>query len=583
MFFNLRSSIKQASLLMALLGMAVGFSGCSEDRGSIYSTPADVVVLVAGTQQLVITSVEDDLDPSSIVAASDLTFLSQNVGIATVSATGLVTGVGIGETAIIVTQVSTGLSTVVEVVVAEQTYTVSGTVVGDTAPGLILQLNGSDTTIVLANEPTFAFSDPVSSLLPYAVVVAQQPAGLTCLVTGGGAANDGTGPAGGAGSHTIVVTCAPSAFTISGTVSGLAAGNHLELTNLVTDEFVGILGTGAVVPYNFNLTIPTGGSFDVEFFNTFGHHCGFVPGGSNMGTNVMANVIIAIRCADFLTIAPPSLALVVGASSVPLVVRSQPDNVIRPTAELTFAPSSAAVTVDPVTAVVTAEDAIASVCGAVVTDGSADPIVVTDTVTGATGDVTPVVVSQATLGGTISGLTGVHQVTLQNPNTDIICVDSTGPIGNGAFTFSTGLNNNAAYDVTVSGQPVDQWCEVTGGTNIANDGTGTINAANDATIVVTCQNITGVAVTPSPINVSANALALNHTQQTTVTITLADASTVVLANNEPGLTYLSADPLTATVDANGLVTGVSAVASPTSLTATYGTMVSPAVVVNVAL
>jgi len=82
-----------------------------------------------------------------------------------------------------------------------------------------------------------------------------------------------------------------------------------------------------------------------------------------------------------------------------------------------------------------------------------------------------------TVGGSISGLTG--SVVLQNNSGDNTTANT-----NGTFTFTTKVNNSAAYNVTVATQPVGQFCIVT-------NGSGVISAANVTNVAVSCRNITG--------------------------------------------------------------------------------------------
>ena len=77
-----------------------------------------------------------------------------------------------------------------------------------------------------------------------------------------------------------------------------------------------------------------------------------------------------------------------------------------------------------------------------------------------------------TVGGTLSGLNG--SVTLANNGGDSRALSA-----NGAFTFPTAAQTGAAYNVTVTAQPANQTCAVTGGT-------GTIAAGNVSAVAVTC-------------------------------------------------------------------------------------------------
>jgi hypothetical protein len=77
------------------------------------------------------------------------------------------------------------------------------------------------------------------------------------------------------------------------------------------------------------------------------------------------------------------------------------------------------------------------------------------------------------VGGTISGLTGTSQVTLE--------LNGAGPLpaSNGSFRFATMLASGASYAVTISTQPTGAICALS-------NATGTIAAANVGNVVVSC-------------------------------------------------------------------------------------------------
>ena len=77
-----------------------------------------------------------------------------------------------------------------------------------------------------------------------------------------------------------------------------------------------------------------------------------------------------------------------------------------------------------------------------------------------------------TVGGAISGLTGV--VTLRNNGGNDLVSNA-----NGSFTFSTSLTTGSAYSVTVFTQPAGQTCTV-------GNGSGTIGSANVTNVTVNC-------------------------------------------------------------------------------------------------
>jgi len=91
---------------------------------------------------------------------------------------------------------------------------------------------------------------------------------------------------------------------------------------------------------------------------------------------------------------------------------------------------------------------------------------------------------EGTIGGTVSGLAGGTSVTLLNNGTDSLTINA-----NGNFTFANTLSAGAAYNVTVSTQPISQTCTVT-------NGAGSISNFNSS-------NVTNVAVNCT-INISLN-------------------------------------------------------------------------------
>ena len=96
----------------------------------------------------------------------------------------------------------------------------------------------------------------------------------------------------------------------------------------------------------------------------------------------------------------------------------------------------------------------------------------------------------ASLGGTVSGLTTGTGVTLQNNGANSLTVSS-----NGSFWFSNTLSAGSSYSVTVLTQPTASVCSVANGSgSIDSDGTDVSNVAvtcvSNASIVGT---VTGLA------------------------------------------------------------------------------------------
>jgi len=82
----------------------------------------------------------------------------------------------------------------------------------------------------------------------------------------------------------------------------------------------------------------------------------------------------------------------------------------------------------------------------------------------------------ATVGGTVVGLSGGTTVTLQDNASDPLVVS-----GNGTFTFAVQVASNSAYNVTVETNPTGETCTVS-------SGSGTVDANGDqvTNVVVTC-------------------------------------------------------------------------------------------------
>jgi hypothetical protein len=132
------------------------------------------------------------------------------------------------------------------------TFTIGGTVTGLTGTGLVLQDNGSDSLTISGNGP-FTFHTAVSGA--YSVTVSTQPSNpaQTCTVTNG----SGTATA---NVNNVQVTCAAAAFTIGGTVTGLA-GSGLVLQDNAGDNLT-VTGTGTV-PIVFATSVTANNNYSV--------------------------------------------------------------------------------------------------------------------------------------------------------------------------------------------------------------------------------------------------------------------------------------------------------------------------------
>ncbi len=114
--------------------------------------------------------------------------------------------------------------------------TVSGTVSGlGSGLSMVLQNNGGETVSVTGNG-IFTFPTKLASLGPFNITVQTQPIGQTCTLTRA----TGVIPTDGNQANTTTVTCA--ANSLGATVSGLATGNTVTLSNAATPIVVNANG-----------------------------------------------------------------------------------------------------------------------------------------------------------------------------------------------------------------------------------------------------------------------------------------------------------------------------------------------------
>jgi subtilisin-like proprotein convertase family protein len=168
---------------------------------------------------------------------------------------------------------------------ATPTYTVGGTVSGLTGTGLVLRLNGGGNLSIAPNATTFTFTAQLTSGSAYNVSVLTLPSGPAQLCTVSG----GSGSVGSANVTSVSVSCV-NAFTIGGTVSGLA-GVGLVLRNNGVEQ----LPISANGVFTFGTPLPTGSTYSVTVFAAPANQSCGVAGGS--GTVTAVNVTsVAVTC-----------------------------------------------------------------------------------------------------------------------------------------------------------------------------------------------------------------------------------------------------------------------------------------------
>jgi len=349
---------------------------------------------------------------------------------------------------------------------AAKLYTVSGTIAGYTASGLVLTLNSlEDTAVLTTGATTFSFATTFAKGSSYSVSVKTSPTGptQTCTVANG----TGTIPDPGASITNVVVDCVTNTYSVGGSVSGLN-GTGLTLLLAQTAESMTIVTNGS---YTFSQKIIDGGSYTVSVSvhpTGLSQTCAVTNGG---GTITGANKInVNISCTTNTYTVGGSISGLPGGNSVTLrltdLTSVQPvQNLTRSvTGAFNFATAWSDGTPWSVTVVTQPATATCSVSGgAGVLNGSN---------IGSVGVTCSSVMY--TITGAVSGLTGSGLVLQLNGGADKAIS------ANGAFTFSPGVASGSTYNVTVKTHPSTplQLCTVGFGT-----GTAVGNVTN---VTVTC-------------------------------------------------------------------------------------------------
>lgn len=142
----------------------------------------------------------------------------------------------------------------VDVVCADATFTLGGTVTGLLGSGLVLELAGGE-TLDIAADGAFVFATALDDGVGYDVIVANQPTdpSQTCTI------DNAVGTVAGADVTDLAVTCVTDTFTIGGTVTGLE-GTGLVL-RLDGDATLAVSTDGA---FEFAMALEDGAAYVVD-------------------------------------------------------------------------------------------------------------------------------------------------------------------------------------------------------------------------------------------------------------------------------------------------------------------------------
>ena len=349
--------------------------------------------------------------------------------------------------------------TSVNVACVTNTYTIGGTISGLTGTGLVLQDNAGDNLTVSASG-TFTFATSLASGAAYAVTVLTEPSTptQTCTVA------MGTGTVASSNVTSVTITCSTQAYTVGGTIAGLATMDGVVLQDTGGDNLT-VSANGTFV---FATPVASGATFAVTVLTAPGAPAQTCVVSGGTGTVVAGNVTsVMVNCTTNTYTVGGTISGLAGA----LVLQDNGGDNLSLTANGTFAFATPVTSDTPyAVTVLTQPGSPSQTC--VVTNGSGE-------VTNA--NVTTVTIacttSKYTVGGTVSGLAANESVVLQDNGADNLTVGA-----NGAFTFATPVTSGQAFAVTVltnPASPLAQTCVVT-------SGSGTIGAANVTTVVVTC-------------------------------------------------------------------------------------------------
>lgn len=172
----------------------------------------------------------------------------------------------------------------VTVVCSTNAYTVSGTATGLAGgESVVLQNNGGDNLRVSSNG-SFTFATPVAQGATYIVTVLTQPNTQTCTVT------NGNGTMGGTNVTNVSVTCSTNAYTVGGTLSGLASGESVVLQNNGGDNLTQSNNGG----FAFATAVAQGAHYDVTVLTQpTTQTCSVTNGNGSMGGANVSNILVS--------------------------------------------------------------------------------------------------------------------------------------------------------------------------------------------------------------------------------------------------------------------------------------------------
>lgn len=362
---------------------------------------------------------------------------------------------------------------------------VSGTITGLTVDGLQLSLNGGTAQTYNTGASTFDFTTVLANGASYAVTVASAPTDFTCLVI------NGSGVISSGNVTNVSVQCAPTTYTISGTVANLPSGQSVTLQANASDTTPTVVSVNGAFTLTkqlvkntaYTVAVATGGQPN-------GFTCTVTSGSGTIGTT---NVVgVAVDC-----VTPATYTLGAALSSVPVGTATTPlasyltindgtrdrvvvygnGNPVAGNGGITFGTPAA-----------WAANLAAPNNSLVVNAGKLYLVNYGGTVGCTVGTTAPT----ATVLGTVQTIAATEQTVAVPPSTTP-CTQAVTLTYIGAYSGSTAAvytpftyTTGTAYSLTITANPTNALCKLNGTNGIGVAYTGTFTNAN-VSVPVTCE------------------------------------------------------------------------------------------------
>lgn len=166
--------------------------------------------------------------------------------------------------------------------------------------------------------------------------------------------------------------------------------------------------------------------------------------------------------------------------------------------------------------------------------------------------------TDATIGGTVTGLSGDTTVVLLNNSTNALTVSASG-----SFTFSSTISAGSTYNVTVETQPTGETCTVTNGSGtVSESSTSVTNITVTCVINTTATNdvfgtVSGLSGTLVLLDNDTNSLSITSNGSFVFSTALSVGATysVTISSNPTGQTCSIANG-SGTIPSSGTITAV---------------------------